>query len=292
MVLWFWIVGWFVTAVGLAGNSSVMYLIAKRQRLHTTANWFVLSLTIADVTVNCGYFPAAFVCNSFISCNTGIRFVFLSLFADASICTLIAMIVERYIAIVFSLKYLEVMTARRVFVLIAFSWMIPVLLFAFRLVYYFYYDKLSYGAEKTILTLYTVLFELIPTIGVIAATLHIFLIARRLSLQTSKMLAQFRFNQPKVALNVQKRCLKASTVKVLSVIVAIFVACYGTESYISICETFELCAVSEELRVTFSFLFIANSALNPLAYAFLKEDMRREFKVLLRWRSRVVRHID
>lgn len=113
-VHWFWIVGWLVTLVGLLGNGWVIFIIAKRTRLQTTANWFILSLAIADLSVICGYFPASFACNVLVSsCNNSLRFNFYSFFIEASMFALIAMIVERYIAIVCSLKYVYFMTTTK-----------------------------------------------------------------------------------------------------------------------------------------------------------------------------------
>ncbi|KAL9981369.1 hypothetical protein ACROYT_G010067, partial [Oculina patagonica] len=105
-VHWFWIAGWFVTFFGLVGNGWVIFIIAKRRRLQTTANWFILSLAIADLSVTCGYFPASMVCNVLVqSCDNIIRHNFLNFFMEASMFAFIAMISERYIAIVYPLKY-------------------------------------------------------------------------------------------------------------------------------------------------------------------------------------------
>ena len=100
-VHWFWIVGWFVTLFGLVGNSWVIFIIAKTKRLHTKANWFTLSLAIADLSVTLGYFPASMVCNVLVqSCNYSIRQSFANFVMEASMFALIAMVAERHLAIV------------------------------------------------------------------------------------------------------------------------------------------------------------------------------------------------
>ena len=117
----------------------------------------------------------------------------------------------------------------------------------------------------------------------IALTLHILVIARKLSNQMSRLLAQVRFNQATNSATIAKAPrigLKAATVRLVITLVVIYVACYGTEIYITICETFDLCSVSIPLTTAFSLLLMANSALNPLVYAFLKEDIRKETKSL------------
>ena len=285
-VHWYWIVGWLFTLFGSVGNTWVVFIITKRKRLHTTANVFILSLAVADLSVTCGYFPPSFVCKLlFVNvCDDTIRFNFLSFFIEASVFALLAMITERYIAIVYSLKYVCFMTTKRTVAMIAVSWGIPSLLFAARWMYDLHYSKLSTREERIIVICYTLLFEIAPPIIIVAFTLHILFIARKLSLQMSALLIQVGFNQASNSVSIKERHktgLKMYTVRLVSALVAIFVACYGTEIYITICETFELCEVSVDEQTAFSLLLMANSVLNPFVYAFLKQDIKRETKVLL-----------
>ena len=95
------------------------YFIARRKRLQTTANWFILSLAVADFSVTGGYFPASFVCKVKVECNDGIRLNFGNFFMEASMFALMAMIAERYIAIVHSLQYVRVMTKKNIVAMVA-----------------------------------------------------------------------------------------------------------------------------------------------------------------------------
>ena len=285
-VNWFWIVGWFVTVFGLVGNAWVILIIATRKRLQTTANWFILSLAVADFSVTSGYFPASFVCNVKVlkvACNDFIRLNFGYFFMEASMFALIAMIAERYIAIVYSLKYVRVMTKRNIVAMVAASWGIPTFLFAGRWVQSKYYHKLSVRGELILTICYTIMFEVIPTIILVTATSHILLISRRISVEMTKLLNQVRFNQSSssVEMRAPKVGVRKSTVWLVIVVVAIFETCYGTEIYITICQTFQLCEVAVDTQSAFSVLLLANSALNPLVYAFLKQDIKRETKGLL-----------
>ena len=285
-VHWFWIAGWFVTLFGLLGNSWIIFIIVKTRRLQTTANWFVLSLAIADLCVTCGYFPASFVCNVLIhSCNTSLRFNFYSSFIEASTFALIAMISERYIAVVYSLKYVYFMTSTKTVAIIATSWGMPTILFLARWAYQSYFPEISSRADHIIVIVYTLLFEIAPTIILIVATLHILVIARKISIQMSTLLTQVRYNRAAnsaVAVNAPiKVGLKASSVRMVTAVVTVFVACYGTEIYVSFCETsFDLCEVSTDTRTFISLLLMVNSALNPLVYALFKRDIKRESRTL------------
>ena len=285
-VHWFWIVGWLVTLFGLLGNSWIIFIIVKTRRLQTRANWFVLSLAIADLSVTCGYFPASFVCNVLVhSCSATLRFNFHSSFIEASTFALIAMISERYIAVVYSLKYVYFMTSTKTVAIIATSWGIPTILFLARRAYNTHFTEISSRADHIIVIIYTLLFEIAPTIILIAATLHILVIARKISTQMSTLLTQVRYNRAAnsaIAMNAPIRVgLKASTVKMVTAVVIVFVACYGTEIYVSFCGSpFYLCEVSTDTKTFISLLPMVNSTLNPLVYAFLKRDIKRETKAL------------
>ena len=158
------------------GNTSIISIIAKRRRLQTTPNWLVFSLTVADLCVTCGYFPASMVCNVLVeSCNNVVRLNFAYFFMQASAFTLIsAIIAERYIAIVHSIKYIRYFTtARRAVILIATSWVIPAILSTFRLIYDLNRRFLSGWEDRTIIIIYTLLFEVAPTVILIGINLHI-----------------------------------------------------------------------------------------------------------------------
>lgn len=283
-VHWFWIFGCFVTLFGLVGNSWVIFIIAKTRRLYTTANCFILSLAIADLSVTAGYFPASMICNVLVqSCNNSIRLNVANLVMEVSVFALVAMVAERYLAIVYPLKYVRVMTTKKIVVIIVMSWVTPVILSVFRWMYELYYNRLSIAEDRAVIILYTLLIEIAPMILLIAFTFHIVVIARKLSIQMSTLLAQVRFNQAAnsaTILNVPRIGLKASTVRLVIALVVIYVACFGTEVYITICQTFEVCSVSVPVLTAFSLLRMANSVLNPPVYAFLKEDIRKETRSL------------
>ena len=286
-----WLVFLFFTFLSLVGNSWVIFIIAKRRRLRTTANWFILSLAAADLGVTCAFSPYM-ICELILdTCKEGIGVIFAFYFVKVSATGLIAMVAERYVAIVHSLKYVRVFTTvRRTFLIIGACWGFP-----------FLFDVLKYALRpaerrhsvvKTHIfdTIYILLFVVLPTVLLLTAHFHILLIARKLSLQMRTLMKQVRFNMTANSLKtteIRNVGLKASTVRLVSVLVAIFTTCYGIGFYILLCYTFNICSVSEPIQVINRLLLLANSTLNPLVYAFLKEDIKRETKAFLRRKRHV-----
>lgn len=280
-----WILGCFFSFFGLVGNSWVIFIIAKRRRLQTTANWFILSLAVADVCVTCAYFPAVMICEvgDDVECTGDIPHIVLYFFRDVSAICLIAMIAERYIAIVHPLKYVSVLTTTRTVIIIASCWAFPFLLAICQLIYLASSGRFA-AETQTFVLIHRVLFVVLPTIFVLSVQFQIIITARKLSREMQILLKQIRFNAVASSVKIVEARnvgLRTSTVSLTSVIIIIFIACYGTEIHLSICFYLYVCDPSEFERVVANLLFFANSTLNPLVYAIFKEDIKRESKALM-----------
>ena len=271
----------FFTFLSLVGNSWVIFIIAKKRRLRTTANWFILSLAAADLGVTCAFSPYM-ICEVILgTCKEKVGLIFAIYFVNVSAMGLIAMVAERYVAIVHSLKYVRIFTtARRTFLIIGACWGFPFLIAAMNLAV-----RRNWGVKTLIFDIiYILLFVVLPKVLLLTAHFHILLIARKLSLQMRALMKQVRFNITANSLKIKEIRnvgLKASTVRLVSVLVAIFTTCYGIGFYVLLCYTFNICSVSEPIQVISRLLLLANSTLNPLVYAFLKEDIKRESKAFL-----------
>ena len=275
----------FFIFLSLVGNSWVIFIIARRRRLQTTANWFILSLAAADLGVTCVLAPYM-ICDEILdTCRERVVKFFAFFFVNVSAIGLIAMVAERYVAIVHSLKYVRVFTTtRRTCIIIGTCWGFPFLFTVLRRAMHLADGRHSVKS-RIVEVIHIFLFVLLPTVLLLTAHFHILLIARKLSLQMRTLMKQVRFNMTANSLKtkeIRNVGLKASTVRLVSVLVAIFTACYGIRFYCLFCKTFKICSVSEPIRVMNKLLLLANSTLNPLMYAFLKEDIKRETNAFLR----------
>ena len=281
----------FFIFLSLVGNSWVIFIIARRRRLQTTANWFILSLAAADLGVTCVFAPYT-ICDVILdTCREEVVEIFAFFFVNVSAIGLIATVAERYVAIVHSLKYVRIFTTtRRTFIIIGTCWGFPFLFTVLRHAMHLADGRHSVVKTSIVEVIYIFLFLVVPTVLLLTAHFHILLIARKLSLQMRTLMKQVRFNMTANSLKtkeIRNVGLKASTVRLVSVLVAIFTTCYGIRFYVLLCYTFKICPVSEPIRVINRLLLLANSTLNPLVYAFLKEDIKRETKAFLRCKRHV-----
>ena len=185
----------FFIFLSLVGNSWVIFIIARRRRLQTTSNWFILSLAAADLGVTCVLAPYM-ICDEILdTCRERVVKVFAFFFANVSAIGLIAMVAERYVAIVHSLKYVRVFTTtRRTFIIIGTCWGFPFLFTVLRRAMYLADGRHSVVKTRIVEVIHIFLFLVVPTVLLLTAHFHILLIARKLSLQMRTLMKQVRFN--------------------------------------------------------------------------------------------------
>ena len=138
------------------------------------------------------------ICNLLVqSCKDSyIRLTFANFYFDASAFALIAMIAQRYIVIVHSLKYVRVFkTTKRTFTVIATSWGIPATFFVFDLIVSFSSTELSARADLTVQIIYTTTLKSSTNNHTYRGTFaYPINCSQTGSLQTKALLNQVRFN--------------------------------------------------------------------------------------------------
>ena len=287
--LWFTIIGWFLAAVAVVGNGLVIFLITTKQRLHTTANWFILSLAVADFCVGLSFHTSHSACLSWFTCEKNEKTILKRMrwfFLDASIVSLCVLVVDRYIAISKPLKYLNVIKRKQVAVMISMAWVGSLVLNLLPFVWIFSgVDKETELLWNRIFLLTVLLlFEFLPCFLLATATVHMLLIVRKHHRQTAVLWSQLNFNQPEVGSifpqNRQRR--ESSSAKVTSVVVAVFILCYILDIYLTFCYWFDACSPPGSFYFVDKLLLLTNSTLNPIAYSFFKKDIKAEMKKLCR----------
>ena len=115
METWFWILGWFLSFQTIIRNGFTIFFVCSRRNLRTETNAFIVSLAVADFCVGLSVIPSLFFCDitntcywpqhllSWSSCVNIMRW----LLSNKSVVNLCVLVLDRFIAIVHPLKYIN-----------------------------------------------------------------------------------------------------------------------------------------------------------------------------------------
>lgn len=282
--MWFWICGWLLVVLTVIGNGLVIYLVATRSRLHTTANWFILSLAAADLCCGLSFFPplfgAKFGFYTIDLTHAGVFFKVSFTFSYCSNASVCAMTVDRLLAITKPLRYVSLMTTETIRILILAAWITPLLLFGLPAIFMY---RGNPGYTMFVEFSRVIIFQISPLVMFLIATCHLLHLALKSHRQTKALVAQVQFNHASGEANIQvpsPRTNARASIVLIVLIMTFFNVTYLGGNYRCICLLTDICPFTGTLRDIIYLVLIANSAVNPIFYAFLKRDIRRELRCM------------
>ena len=280
MEIWFWILGWFLSFLTIIGNGFTIFLVCRRRNLRTKTNAFIVSLSVADFCVGLSVIPSLFFCDITNTCNwpqhwlswvNSIRW----LFSYTSVVNLCGLVLDRFIAIVHPLKYIAFMTRRRIIQVIFFSWTVTfgyeVLQFSLRFSFKMRLVTALFGCLDVILL------EFIPSALIVFSFVSMLLHVCRHDRLARILAKQLRFNHHESFRTHQEK----SAVIMMGLVIGVFLVCYGMYlrcSFIILFHTTSSHCNDKNYKIP---VLVLNSAINPMAYAFFKRDIKKEFKRLV-----------
>ncbi|XP_078365559.1 adenosine receptor A2a-like [Oculina patagonica] len=279
---WFGLTG----LAAIIGNALVLWLVARKRPLRTISNLFVASLAAADflvglvinmvwIIIRCLGYHAD---NYLESYSIAIDYLWIHT-TVATTFNLCCVTLDRHIAIFYPLRYQDIVTNRRCYVLIATVWFMSLVLPCSR----FLADDVK--GLSTLYFSFTVITVLVPMIIIIFCSIRILKAAAVQSRRITDNTLQ-RHDSVKR----RKKNLKAA--KTVSIVVGLFVVCWLPSLVTSFVYYFsEVCYCTEYLTVWTSVEAVAfsSSAINPLVYCMRNEEfyeaLIRSFRFLRRRRS-------
>ena len=280
--VWFWTIAGLINLFIFSANGLLGYLIIKAQRLHHSANWFILSLAVSDFLSGLFVIPSCMICNLWLSCNDDVRFILLDLVVYVSIANVSVMSLDRLAAVEFPLRY-QCMVAPRFKLWILFAWLVPVVVSVVPLSWMFAEAGSTIAKiNKVFRAVQLVVFELLPCVIMVIVHGRIFIIRRKHSRQIQHQRTQLNLETQFSSESVSRSNFRTEkSVGVIAFLVFFFVLCWVFSLVLTSCKYFEICKVSQEALIASSLLVFINPAVNPLICLFLKTDIRKELRKLL-----------
>jgi len=159
---------------------------------------------------------------------------------------------------------------RVVVVWITLSWLVVVVLRGVVFIPLYYANKRK--TLEFVLPILLVIFEVLPCLLIFVAAVRVSIIARRQKLQ-------HRDKSKEKSKTEVKNKRGSTALKMILFVAFIFIVCYSLEVYYSMCKNvLKLCEDTEMFQMIRRLFLIANSAVNPFAYAYFKRDIKEEVK--------------
>ncbi|KAM3869372.1 adenosine receptor A2b [Diretmus argenteus] len=309
-----------IAVLSISGNILVCWAVAINTTLKNATNYFLVSLAVADILVGCLAIPFA------ITISTGIVLdfygcLFLACFVlvltQSSIFSLLAIAIDRYLAVKIPLRYKELMTGKRARKIITILW---ILSFVIGLIPFLGWNlkdskeacgnngssgqdnnttdvgfsegpwgggflrscKLMCFFESVVDMQYMVYFNffvcvLLPLLIMLGIYIKIFTVARK---QLRQIELKCVGNGDSHHHGLLQREIRAA--KSLSIIVGLFAVCWLPVHILNCLTLFY-----EELYKPPVIMYVAiilshaNSAVNPIIYAYRIQDFRNTFRKIL-----------
>ncbi|TKS77989.1 Adenosine receptor A2a [Collichthys lucidus] len=284
-----------IAVFSVLGNVLVCWAVCLNSNLQSITNFFVVSLAIADIAVGVLAIPFSIVistgfCSNFYGCLFLACFVLV--LTQSSIFSLLAIAIDRYIAIKLPLRYNSLVTGQRAQGIIAICWVLSIII---GLTPMMGWHKLTESAnstcspglmkclfEEVVVMEYMVYFNffacvLIPLLLMLAIYLCIFMAARH----QLKLIEVKAVHGEKSRSTLQKEVQAA---KSLAIIVGLFAVCWLPLHIINCFTLFcpECARPDNWIMYVAIILSHANSVINPFIYAYRIREFRQTFRKIIR----------
>ncbi|KAE8598277.1 hypothetical protein XENTR_v10016782 [Xenopus tropicalis] len=262
--------------VSLLENILVIFAIIKNKNLHSPMYFFVCSLAVADMLVSVSNAWETITINlinnrHLIMEETFVRHIdnvfdsMICISVVASMCSLLAIAVDRYVTIFYALRYHNIMTMRRAGIIIACIWTFCT---GCGIIFILYYES-TYVIICLITMFFTMLFLMV------SLYIHMFLLART---HVKRIAALPGYNSVH-----QRTSMKGAIT--LTILLGIFIVCWAPFFLHLIlmisCPQNLYCVCFMSHFNMYLILIMCNSVIDPMIYAFRSQEMRKTFKEII-----------
>ncbi|KAM4705662.1 melanocortin receptor 5 [Rhinophrynus dorsalis] len=262
--------------VSLLENILVISAIIKNKNLHSPMYFFVCSLAVADMLVSVSNAWETITINlinnkhlimeeAFVRHIDNVFDSMICISVVASMCSLLAIAVDRYVTIFYALRYHNIMTMKRAGVIIACIWTFCT---GCGIIFILYYES-TYVIICLITMFFTMLFLMV------SLYIHMFLMART---HVKRIAALPGYNSVH-----QRTSMKGAIT--LTILLGIFIVCWAPFFLHLIlmisCPQNLYCVCFMSHFNMYLILIMCNSVIDPMIYAFRSQEMRKTFKEII-----------
>lgn len=256
----------------IIGNAVVLWLIARNESLRTISNLFLTSLAAADFLAGLVIAPTwiftrclRYDADTYVQTHgQGIDYLWIHT-TVATTFNLCCVSLDRYIAIIHSLRYREFLSKRRCYALIATVWLMSLILPCSRFL-------VTDGSVALWLS-FTIITVLIPMIVIVFCSIRIL----RAAAEQSRKIITDNSLQNQDAVKRGKKNSKAA--KTVSTVVGLFVVCWSPSLVTSLVNYFtpDPCGLDKQLSyytvwTSVEALAFTSSGINPWVYCLRNDE--------------------
>ncbi|XP_069771558.1 melanocortin receptor 5-like [Narcine bancroftii] len=262
--------------MSLLENILVIAVIIRSRNLHSPMHFFICSLAVADMLVSVSNAWETIVITLLNNRHLVVKDslvkqvdnVFDSLICTsvvASMCSLLAIAVDRYITIFYALRYHHIMSVKRAAFIIAGIWALCVGCGVIFIVYS--------ESPTVIICLVTMFFTMLIVMASLYS--HMFLLARSHARRIAALSCVNSVSQP--------ASMKGAIT--LTILLGVFIICW-TPFFLHLIFTISCpgnlyCVCFMSHFNLYLILIMCNSIIDPLIYAFRSQEMRKTFKEII-----------
>lgn len=292
-----------IILAGLLGNTLILVSLYRFTCLHTKTNVFVLNLAIADLFLAVFAMPFTLISSIkydwiFGTAMCQILGVLNSIFCEASIMTLTFVSIERFVAIVYPLKYETLITTKRVKVVIGYIWLQAVLCasstFIFSEFTFLKFESIctvDWGRSIAYTLVFVIIFLYVPFL--ITAVLYCVILKtaikqrRRIEvikvweISTERCSKRVQRGGKPAPNGARKTAKEHKATVMIAIVVGTFCVCWFPHSVGVFCILDSDCKWDDSFYVATTWLAMLNSAMNSIIYGLMNRSFRRAFKSVL-----------
>ena len=271
-------------------NTLVLVLYSKRRHLRTKTNTLLVSLATSDLLMGLCGVPLFIACNAFLDGDVCIaQAVVIRFIAVSTMFHILAITGERYICVLHPMRFITIVTGKRIRRVIACIWSISLFVALIQLSWvlpfgYFSANEIKFTASLVYNWVGLAVCFAIPFLGMVVFYTRMFITIHKQVKKIRRQSVNLDFATSSSNFRSSHRQLRALITFCL--MLGLFAGSWITW-YISILQIYANVSLFPEVSmVIFDFLRVGVSLINPLLYTFLKNDFRKVLVSFLKCRGR------